>query len=217
MPTTSRLGISRPLLANDQARSGARPLQRTGCTGCLLGTVKQFLSNSSGLISNLVGGWEFSPTFILQSGLPFTLSYGNCSAVIPGDAPCYPNGDPSKLTHNLTGTPGQGNVSFFTAPGIGADGFTAPGLDQIGNIKRNSVFGPRFFNSDMSLFKNISFRERYEAQFRVDAYNAFNHINLGNPNGSIDNGGAIGGGPFPAGIGGTTNPRQLQFTVHLQF
>jgi hypothetical protein len=53
----------------------------------------------------------------------------------------------------------------------------------------------------------------------MDAYNAFNHINFGNPNGTIDQGsaGSIGGGPFPAGTGGTTNPRQLQFTIHLQF
>jgi hypothetical protein len=71
----------------------------------------------------------------------------------------------------------------------------------------------------MSISKNITFRERYAAQFRMDAFNAFNHINLGNPNGNIDSGsaGQITSGPFPAGIGGTTNPRQLQFTVHLQF
>jgi hypothetical protein len=71
----------------------------------------------------------------------------------------------------------------------------------------------------MSLTKTFSIRERYQAQFRMDAYNAFNHINLGNPGGNIDSAGgnSIGGGPFPAGTGGTTNPRQLQFTVHLQF
>jgi hypothetical protein len=71
----------------------------------------------------------------------------------------------------------------------------------------------------MSLMKNVTFHERYTAQFRMDAFNAFNHINLGNPNGTIDQGsaGSIGGGPFPASTGGTTNPRQLQFTIHLQF
>ena len=47
--------------------------------------------------------------------------------------------------------------------------------------------------------------------------NAFNHINLGTPNGNLETGGDIGGGPYPTGIGGSTNPRQLQFTVHFQF
>ena len=71
----------------------------------------------------------------------------------------------------------------------------------------------------MSLIKHVTFMEKYTAEFRFDAYNAFNHINLGNPNGNIDNsgGGSIGGGPYPAGTGGTTNPRQLQFTLHFAF
>ena len=71
----------------------------------------------------------------------------------------------------------------------------------------------------MSIAKNITIHERYVAQFRMDAFNAFNHINLGNPNGNVDStsGGSITGGPYPAGIGGTTNPRQLQFTLHFAF
>jgi hypothetical protein len=78
---------------------------------------------------------------------------------------------------------------------------------------------PNFFNSDMSIFKNVAIYERVTAQFRMDAFNALNHINYGNPNGAIDqtSSGAITGGPFPAGLGGTTNSRQLQFTLHLQF
>ena len=53
----------------------------------------------------------------------------------------------------------------------------------------------------------------------MDAFNVFNHINLGLPNGAVDSSssGTITSGPYPAGIGGTTNPRQLQFTAHVQF
>jgi hypothetical protein len=78
---------------------------------------------------------------------------------------------------------------------------------------------PNGFNSDMSIFKNVAIYERVTAQFRMDAFNALNLINYGGPNGAIDStsSGAITGGPFPAGLGGTTNPRQLQFTLHLQF
>jgi hypothetical protein len=78
---------------------------------------------------------------------------------------------------------------------------------------------PNFFNSDMSIFKNVAIYERVTAQFRMDAFNAVNHINYGNPNGAIDetSSGAITGGPFPAGLGGSTNSCQLQFTLHLQF
>ena len=78
-------------------------------------------------------------------------------------------------------------------------GFTCPGLDQIGNIKRNTAWGPNFFNSDMSIFKNVSIYERVTAQFRMDAFNALNKINYGNPNGAIDStsSGSITGGPYP--------------------
>jgi hypothetical protein len=203
---------------------------------------QQFLGHSNAIVNYLVEGWEYSPVVQWQSGLPYSLSYSNCGAVIPGDAPCQPNGNANNIPRSVKGTPGQG-VTFFSPVISAADlnyidpatgkvsprnlcnassvsgGFTCPGLDTIGNVRRNSVFGPRFFNADMSISKNITFKERYVAQFRMDAFNTFNHINLGNPNGTIDSAsaGSIGGGPFPAGIGGTTNPRQLQFTLHFQF
>jgi hypothetical protein len=196
----------------------------------------QFLGHSNAIVNYLVEGWEYSPVFQWQSGLPYSLSYSACGSTLPSDAPCQPNGSASGIKTGIQGTPGQGNLYFFRSVLSAADlaagnnlcnaasvtgGFTCPGLDTIGSIRRNSVFGPHFFNADMSISKNITFKERYVAQFRMDAFNAFNHINLGNPNGTIDAGltsaGSIGGGPFPAGIGGTTNPRQLQFTLHFQF
>jgi hypothetical protein len=222
------------VIGNDQAiRRGA--FTAYGLYYLPFGRNQMFANSQNWLVNGIIGGWEFSPTFIWQSGLPFSPSYSACGASIPGDAPCQPNGNVSKLNKNLQGIPGAaGGVHLFTSVVGAADlaaghnlcnsasvsgGFTCPGLDQIGNIRRNSAWGPNFFNSDMSIFKNVSIYERVTAQFRMDAFNAFNHINYGNPNGAIDStsSGAITGGPFPAGLGGTTNPRQLQFTLHLQF
>ena len=179
----------------------------------------QYLNSSNAIVNYLVEGWEYSPVFQWQSGLPYSLSYGECGNTIPGNAPCQPNGSPSSLHTGLKGVPSlnSNSLTFFTPSPIGTNGFTAPGLDTIGNVRRNSVFGPHFFNGDMSISKNLTFHERYVAQFRMDAFNAFNHINFGSPNGNIETGGNITGGPFPAGLGGTTNPRQLQFTLHFQF
>ena len=74
-------------------------------------------------------------------------------------------------------------------------------------------FGPNYFNTDLALQKNFPIHESLFAQFRVDAYNAFNHMSLGNPGGSIDNGdqniGGLFGSQFPT--------RQLQFSLRLQF
>ena len=199
------------------------------------GRNQMFAGNVNAWMNGLIGGWAFSPVVVWQSGLPFSLSYSDCAASVPGDAPCQPNGNVKKITYQQQGTPGVGSGVHLFAPVIGgADlaagknlcnassvtgGFTCPGLDQIGNIKRNTAFGSNLFNSDMSLMKNVSIYERVTMQFRFDAFNALNHINLATPNGAIDqtSSGAITGGPYPTGTGGTTNPRQLQFTLHLQF
>jgi hypothetical protein len=199
------------------------------------GRGQMFASNVNWWVNGIIGGWEYSSTVFWQSGLPFSLSYSACGSSIPGSAPCQPNGNVNNLNKNVQGIPGVGSgVHQFNAVISAADltagnnlcnsasvtgGFTCPGLDQIGNIKRNTSFGPNFFNSDMSIFKNVSIYERVTAQFRMDAFNALNHINYATPNGAIDStsSGSITGGPYPAGTGGTTNPRQLQFTLHLQF
>jgi hypothetical protein len=43
------------------------------------------------------------------------------------------------------------------------------------------------WNVDFSLAKNFKVHETVRLETRVDMFNAPNHTNLGNPNGSIDN------------------------------
>jgi hypothetical protein len=213
------------VIGNDQA------IRRSAFTGYGLwrlpfGHNGMVLTNVNTFTNYLVSGWEFSPVFAWQSGLPYSLSFSECGSFIPGNAPCQPNGSTQSLHTGIQGYPsvtGSSKVTFFTPPSsnICAAGntssFTCTTLGQIGSIKRNSVFGPSFFNADMSISKNLTFHDRYVAQFRMDAFNTFNHINLGNPNGNVENGGLITGGPYPTSTGGTTNPRQLQFTLHFAF
>ncbi len=200
------------------------------------GKGQRFLGQSRGVVNQIVSGFEFSPTFVYQSGLPFTLSDSDCGASIPGSAPCYVNGNDSNLKHKFTGYAGSpAGISMFSdvvptgnlpgtttainlcnTPTPAAGGFTCAALDTIGNSGRNRAFGPNFFNSDMSAMKNFTIKDRYTLQFRADAFNAFNHINFALPNGTIDapNAGAITAGPGP---NGTANPRQMQFTARLEF
>ena len=180
-----------------------------------------FLGNAPGYLNEVIGGWQFSPVITYASGLPFTLSYNNCGDSIPGSAPCYVNGDPKALKKHVVGFPGSPTgLSFYDAVPSSADGhiapnqiFTEPGLDQIGDSGRNSVFGPHFLTGDLALQKDFPIREALIAQFRIDAYNGFNHINYAVPNGNIQQGGSITGGVFPSG----SQPRQLQFSLRLQF
>ena len=177
------------------------------------GRGQEFLGQAKGVLNQIVSGFEFSPTFVYQSGLPFTLSFNGCGADIPGSAPCYVNGSSSLLKTGPTGYPGGPNgLTWYAAQTLGTS-FTDPGLDNIGNGGRNNAWGPHLFNSDMSVMKNFLIK-RYTLQFRADAFNAFNHINFGNPGGNIQSVGGIGSGPGP---NGTANPRQMQFTARVEF
>ena len=194
-------------------------IRRTALTGYGIynlpfGRNQQFLSSVNGFVNQLVSGWQVSPVVIIQSGLPYTLSFNGCGAEIPGDAPCYVNGNSSALkTHAVGFAGGPQGVVFYQAQTLGG-GFTDPGLGNIGNGGRNNAWGPNFYNVDISAFKNFSIKERVTLQFRADAFNAFNHINFGLPSGNIQSAGNITSGPGP---GGTTNPRQMQFTARVMF
>ena len=128
---------------------------------------------------------------------------------------------------SLTGfTPGSGGVGtrtyyqpqtkdLLTDPGTGI--FVNPGLDTIGNVSRNTYFGPSLFNTDLAITKAFTIHENIMANFRMDAFNAFNHINPGNPSGNIESTGTIsseGAGCFPNGDCG---PRQLEFSMRVMF
>jgi hypothetical protein len=117
----------------------------------------------------------------------------------------------SKLHTNLSSyIPGTG-WTFYQPVTLGSSGFSEPGLDELGNSGHNNYFGPKFFNTDLSLQKTFAIWENVVTKFRFDAYNAVNHINPGNPGGNIQNVGSITGeAPGPG-------PRQLEFSLRVQF
>ncbi len=205
------------------------------------GKNQQFLPSAPRYLDEIVGGWQISPVVNISSGLPFTLSMADCGSSVGGtSAPCYPNGSSGNLhtslakfnpqTHsrqffnNIEGN-GSANTlcpSSGDPTGTPAGGFTCPALDQIGTAGRNNAWGPGGWNVDSSLVKNFPIREALFAQFRVDFFNLFNHIDPANPNtGNVDatQGGFItNGASFNAqGPYGASSPRQVEFSVRLQF
>jgi outer membrane receptor protein involved in Fe transport len=165
-------------------------------------------SDVGGITNEIIGGWQLSPILNYSSGLPFTLTLGGCPN-IPNSAPCYMNGDRTQFQHHITGAP-YTSLRWFDSTAASKI-FTTPGLDQIGTVGRNSVYGPNFFNMDLSVMKTFPIHEIASIQFRMDAYNVFNYISFGSPSG-VD--GTISNGP---GKDGTANPRQLQLSLRVQF
>ena len=186
------------------------------------GRGQRFGGNVNGVVNEIINGWQASAVIDWASGLPFTLGYNECSSVIPGSAPCYPNGRGQDLQTNLGAyNPVNHNRLFFNGATVpltqqAFGQFTAPGLDQIGNSGRNNVFGPHFFNGDLSAQKSFPIHNDLLAQFRVDAYNGFNHINPG-----FGGGGAgapvDGGAQYVTGQAPGAAARLLQFSLRAQF
>jgi hypothetical protein len=172
------------------------------------GRNKMFGSNVGGITNQIIGGWQLSPVLNYSSGLPFTLTLGGCPG-IPGSAPCYMNGNKYQFHSQVTGAPWN-TLHFFNAAALSTI-FTTPGLDQIGTLGRNSLYGPHFFNTDLSVMKSFPIKEYATIQFRMDAYNVMNYISWGSPSG-VD--GTISNGP---GKDGTANPRQIQLSLKVVF
>ena len=173
---------------------------------------KPLFANASPVLNQFIGGWQLSPVLNYSSGLPFTLSYGECGNAIPGSAPCLVNGRPEAFQHHLSGSPFT-TLTWFKGQPLGTT-FTAPALDQIGTIGRNSVFGPHVFNTDLAVQKNFPVKEVATIQFRTDFFNVFNYINFGTPSGNVEQDGTITSGPFKDS---STNPRTLQFSLVVRF
>ena len=165
------------------------------------GKNRHFLKNASRVTDLVLGGWQIAGLGTWESGIPFTPSYVNCGSD-EDTGPCRANlvgsasvSNPSAAGWFATapaGTSGQGCLNTATAtPLLNANGCTRgpwsrPAAGSFGNATRNGFFGPHFFNTDASLSKKFQFSERVQGQFRAELFNAFNHVNLGQPNAQVD-------------------------------
>jgi hypothetical protein len=156
-----------------------------------------------------------------SGGLPFSLGYNECGSNV-NDGPCDPSvvsggHMATKLTSFVTNSSGTGTRTFYPAHSLGDGLFVSPGLDHFGNVGLNTYRGPSFFSTDLAITKAFTIHENIVTKFRMDAFNAFNHINAGNPGGNIESTGTIGGEGGGCGPGNDCGPRQLEFSLRVQF
>jgi len=186
------------------------------------GKGKQFMQDANHALDLLVGGWQLADTMNLSGGLPFTLGYNECGSNI-ADGPCTPNQSKrmsTGLSSNLYTSGGTLTRCFYNCGGsshsLGDGTFSNPGLDHIGNAGINTYRGPNLFTDDLALTKAFTIWEQVAVKFRVDSFNVFNHINAGNPGGNIESAGGIGGEAAGC-VGSTCGPRQMEFSLRVQF
>ena len=159
-----------------------------------------------GLVSKVLGGWETSGILTVQSGFPFTPNLrGDTAGVGAGTGGIFvrPNAVPGaewQLPDNQKSTARYFNTSAFLSPAAGT----------FGNVGRNTIIGPAFFNADMVLARSVRITERLKLQFRAEFFNTFNHPNF-NLVGRIMN------DPTFGQVLSQFDPRQLQFGLKMTF
>jgi len=186
------------------------------------GKGKKYMGDAGRALDYVVGGWTLSNNTSWGSGLPWTPGFSNCGGEQDvgvcrpdkgtGDFHTGVSGDIDPANHNLTFyTP----VPDITNPANPPGPFKDPTKGHLGNIQRNSFYGPRAFTSDLSIVKKFPIYERFNMQFRTDFFNLFNHPVYANPNTTIDgtgtNDGKITGLEFGYPM------RQIQFALRFDF
>jgi hypothetical protein len=134
------------------------------------------------LLERLVaGGWQTTSIFQARSGLPenITLISG-----FFGD-PVRPNYVPGKSIY-VQNAPwgsktGRYNAAAFAVPSA----YDGTWGENMGNVGRNALRGPGFFQWDFSAMKKFALTENTKLQFGTDLFNILNHPNFANPDGGI--------------------------------
>lgn len=145
----------------------------------LTGSVTYNFSDLKGanLLERLaLGGWQTSTIIQTRSGAALNPTLTGTFFGLPS----RPNftGTPVRLPHGSWPT-GVYNVAAYAVP-TGYNG--NPGdPSTLGNVPRNSLPGPAFFQWDFSAMKNFPVTEKVKTQFRADLFNILNHPNFGNP------------------------------------
>jgi hypothetical protein len=165
-----------------------------------------FAKDATGVKALLLKGWQVGGVMQFSSGLPFTPLEGYDQV---GDG----QSDVGVQKPNVSG-----EVNYPKTPEMWFDPsvFSVPAAGVFGNAKRNSLRADGVKVADLSLLKNMSFG-RYQGQFRLEAFNAFNWVNFGIPDFTIFNAGGVRN-PQAGRIRNTsTNARQIQLGFKFLF
>ena len=199
-----------------------------------------FMRNRHGIVAAALADWQWNGIWSFQTGAHWTpfkggpFSSSKLVAIDPNGVACdAPTFDPSKCInirsdYNLDGEandrPNAIANNIHATHAQWADGFnlpanffSAPCLGCVGNLGRNTFVGPGYWAADTSIFKTFRVSDRFQLQFRAEAFNVFNHTNF-------QLGGTIGpatgnnlNNPQFGQAGGPSNPRNLQFGLKLSF
>ena len=162
----------------------------------------------SGPASWLLGGWQANGLWTWESGLPLDISISSASLNAPGNI----NRPNVNGTPQIFGANGPGQLYFDTSV------FSAPAPNTFGNVGRNVLHGPGLFEIDASIFRKFRITERWNVEFRAEAFNLSNTPHFDRP-GTVFGNAIFGQVTTARGTQSVqvNENRQIQFSLRLAF
>jgi hypothetical protein len=169
----------------------------------------------SALPNKLASGWQLNTIVTAMSGQPIGIITAGFNGFNGRQRPNVVPGVPQILG----GSPANGYINPLA--------FATPSGED-GNLGRDAVYGPGFWNIDFSVTKDTHLTERLVLQLRAEFFNIFNHPQFALPGGVINPGAALAdcSGCFSTqtpdvaqgnpGLGGG-GPRVVQLAARFQF
>lgn len=169
------------------------------------GRGRQFGKNFNTVENAVLGGWQVNGITTLQGGNPLQISASNnLSSFNVQTLYADTNGQNATL---------HGDIHKRLSAYFNKADFSQPAPYHLGNgpAYYDNLRGPGLASTDISLFKEFHVIDRLNVQFRAEAYNAFNHVQFGNPDTGVTD----------AGFGTITSqnnlPRQIQLGLKFLF
>lgn len=162
--------------------------------------------------NKLARNWVLSGTTRFSTGFPVTLSNDSDNSLL-GTQPNGVNALGVDLPNVARGPLGLNSNPRNRQPYFNTSLFSLQPLGQPGNAARRYFYGPGTLNFDMALLKNFELGESRSLQFRLEAFNAFNHAQFFGPS-------AVNGDISSTGFGQVVSalpPRLVQAALKLTF
>ena len=157
-----------------------------------------FARSTRGVFKQIADGWTLSSIFVAHTGTPFTIFDSTntqfqelprliLTSAIPRTGTPVDTGAPDTFNYI---TIANSSVGEFTNPITGNSEFGPYPSNMLG---RNTFRGPGTWNFDFGVHKKFFLTERYNLEFRADAFDILNHANEFIVGGSNDFGAGIAG------------------------
>ncbi len=129
-----------------------------------------------------LGGWEMSGIVYARTGRALTINSSQAIQSIGSNAGQQSSARPNQVSNDVYNS--NKNIDHWFNPAAFAQ--VSEPTATFGNVPRNSVRGPGYFNIDASLIKVTKFGH-VTNEFRIEAFNVLNHPAFADPNTTFGN------------------------------